>query len=61
MKWREKWGADDIENWNPPKVFEKYIPHGTTGFDKDNCIIIVCPFHGKYLVLRSVHSYSILI
>jgi hypothetical protein len=46
MKWREKWEVDELESWEPPKVFEKYLPYGTTGFDKEGSLIIFIPFNG---------------
>lgn len=46
IKWRERWGADDIANWKVPQPLVDYSPHGLSGFDKDGCPIIIIPFAG---------------
>ena len=46
MKWRERWGADDIENWQPPQILNDLTPKGISGFDKDGSPIIIIPFAG---------------
>nr|XP_018917974.1 PREDICTED: SEC14-like protein 2 [Bemisia tabaci] len=46
MKWRERWGVDDLEHWEPPEVLQKYYPSGISGFDKDGSPIVVIPFAG---------------
>lgn len=46
MIWREKWNVDQLEDWEPPSLFEKFIPQGTTGFDKGGSVVIIVPFHG---------------
>ncbi|XP_034840328.1 SEC14-like protein 2 [Maniola hyperantus] len=47
MKWREKWGVDTtLASWQPPEVFEKHFPSGSTGFDKDGSPVLIVPFVG---------------
>jgi hypothetical protein len=46
MKWREKWGLDTLDEWEPPAVFAKFKPYGTPGFDKDGSVVIIIPFAG---------------
>lgn len=46
MKWRKRWGADDICNWKPPPALEKYCAVGSTGFDKEGAPILLIPFAG---------------
>lgn len=46
MKWRERWGADDIENWETPEICEKYCPMGVSGFDLEGSPVIIVPFAG---------------
>lgn len=46
MKWREKWGVDEIDEWESPPVFKDFTPCGTTGFDKDGSPVIIVPFAG---------------
>lgn len=46
MKWREKWGVDEIDSWEPPPVFKEFTPYGTTGFDKDGSPVVFVPFAG---------------
>lgn len=46
LKWREKWGVDDVESWEAPAVFDKHIPYGHLGFDKDGSPVILIPFAG---------------
>lgn len=46
MKWREKWGVDEIDEWEAPTIFKDFIPQGTTGFDKEGSPIIIIPFAG---------------
>jgi len=56
MKWRERMNADDIENWEAPKLLEDHCPHGLAGFDKGGSPIIIVPFAGMdmYGVLHAV-------
>lgn len=35
MKWRERWGVDEIHNWKGPPMLDQYCPRGLTGFDND--------------------------
>lgn len=62
MKWREKWGADQIENWEPPAVFKDFTPYGTTGFDKEGSAIIIIPFAGIDIwgLLHSASKHDII-
>lgn len=46
LKWREKWGVDEIESWESPSVFTDHIPYGNLGFDKEGSPIILIPFAG---------------
>ncbi|KAL0271940.1 UNVERIFIED_CONTAM: hypothetical protein PYX00_005086 [Menopon gallinae] len=46
LKWREIWNVDEIINWKPPEVIEKYYPSGVCGFDKEGSPVIVVPFAG---------------
>ncbi|CRK92712.1 CLUMA_CG006247, isoform A [Clunio marinus] len=46
MEWRKKWSVDELDKYIPPAVFKDYIPHGTTGFDKEGSPIIIIPFSG---------------
>lgn len=62
MKWRLKWGVDEIESWEGPAVFKDYIPHGTTGFDKEGSPIIIVPFAGVDIwgLLHSAPKHDII-
>lgn len=62
MKWREKWSVDDLENWEAPAVFKDYIPHGSTGFDKDGSVVIIIPFNGIDIwgLLHSASKHDII-
>lgn len=62
LKWREKWGVDDIESWESPAVFKDFIPHGTTGFDKEGSPIILIPFAGIDIwgILHSASKHDII-
>lgn len=55
LKWREHWGADDIENWKAPEVIEKYFPSGISGYDKGGAPVIIVPFAGLDMV-GMIHS-----
>ncbi|XP_069672374.1 SEC14-like protein 4 [Periplaneta americana] len=46
LKWREKWEADKIGEYEPPEVIQKYYPSGICGFDKEGAPVIVVPFAG---------------
>jgi hypothetical protein len=46
LKWREKWGVDEVESWEAPAVFTDHIPMGNLGFDKEGSVIILVPFAG---------------
>lgn len=35
MKYRERWGVDQIDEWVVPQPIQDYIVHGLSGFDKD--------------------------
>jgi hypothetical protein len=62
MKWREKWGASNIDSWDPPAVLKKFGPFGTTGFDKDGSAIIFIPFAGIDIwgLLHSASKHDII-
>lgn len=62
MKWREKWGVDDIASWVAPEVFKLYIPNGTTGFDREGSPIIFIPFAGIDIwgLLHSASKHDII-
>lgn len=48
--------ADEVHNWEAPKLLQKYCPHGLAGFDKGGSPIIIVPFSGMdmYGVLHAV-------
>lgn len=46
MKFRERWNADEIDQWPTPQVLKDLTPHGTPGFDRDGSPIIIIPFAG---------------
>lgn len=46
MRWREKWGVDEIDSWEAPEIFKGAYPHGTTGLDREGSPIIFIPFAG---------------
>lgn len=46
MKWRKRWGADDIQNWAGPEVVHKYCAVGTVGYDKEGAPVLIIPFSG---------------
>lgn len=62
MKWRQKWGVDELESWEAPAVFQKFIPVGTTGFDKEGSPIIFIPFAGIDIwgLLHSASKHDII-
>ncbi|XP_070492722.1 SEC14-like protein 4 [Chironomus tepperi] len=62
MKWRAKWNLDDLESWEAPAVFKDYIPHGSTGFDKDGSVVIFIPFNGIDIwgLLHSASKHDII-
>lgn len=45
-KWRERWGADDIQNWKSPQILQDLVPNGLSGFDKGGSPIVIVPFAG---------------
>lgn len=36
MQWRKQWEVDKIEEWDEPELIKNYLPHGLSGFDKEN-------------------------
>jgi hypothetical protein len=57
IKWRERWGADDIENQELPQVVLDYTPVGHAGYDKEGSPIIVIPFAG-FDIYGMLHAAS---
>ena len=57
MKWRERWGADDIENCELPQIVIDYSPVGHAGYDKEGSPIIVVPFAG-FDICGMLHAVS---
>ncbi|KAL2715531.1 SEC14-like protein 2 isoform X5 [Vespula squamosa] len=46
IQWRKQWEVDKIEEWDEPEVIKNYLPHGLSGFDKENAPIVIIPFAG---------------
>ncbi|XP_046633862.1 SEC14-like protein 2 [Daphnia pulicaria] len=41
LAWRQANGVDDILNWTPPEVLQKYYSLGKLGHDKFNCPVYI--------------------
>ncbi|XP_047358427.1 SEC14-like protein 2 isoform X3 [Vespa velutina] len=46
LQWRKQWEVDKIEEWDEPELIKNYLPHGLSGFDKENAPVVVVPFAG---------------
>ncbi|XP_026757927.2 SEC14-like protein 2 [Galleria mellonella] len=57
LKWREKWGVDELQHWEGPEILQKYFPSGSTGFDKEGSPVIIVPLVGLD-VWGMLHSLS---
>ncbi|XP_012277887.1 SEC14-like protein 2 [Orussus abietinus] len=46
LEWRKQWDVDKLEEWDPPELLKKHLPHGLCGFDKDGAPVVIVPFAG---------------
>lgn len=46
LEWRKRWKLDSLKDMEIPEVFQRYYPHGLSGYDKEGSPIIIVPFAG---------------